>query len=76
MNATKIDGNDIKHALLKKGMSLKDFASKYEFSYRLTSDVVRGLNKGSYGKGREILEKLLEETSETNETNANNDDEA
>lgn len=64
MNARKIDGNDIKHALLQKGMTLKAFAEKYDYSYRLTSEVVRGINKGSYGKGREILEKLREVANE------------
>lgn len=67
MNAGKIDGNGIKHALYLKGMNLKTFAEKYGFDYQLTSDVVRGKNKASYGKGRELLEKLLEVISEAEE---------
>jgi len=64
MKATKIDGNDIKHKLGKKGLNLTSFSEQYGFNYRLVSDVVRGLNRGGYGKGRDILEKLLEVTSE------------
>ena len=71
MNAEKIDGNDIKHRLGQKGMNLTSFAKKYDFKYRLVSDVVRGMNLGKYGKGREILEKLHEVIDKDKEDNTN-----
>lgn len=69
MKATKIDGNDIKHRLGQKGLNLTSFSKQYGFKYRLVSDVVRGMNLGKYGKGREIMEKLNEVIAEDTDTN-------
>lgn len=60
MSSTKIDGNEIKHRLGQKGMNLVSFAEKYHFQYRMVSDVVRGINRGNYGKGRDVLDKIHE----------------
>lgn len=47
-----------KAALLRKGITLKEFAKKNGFSYRTVSEVVRGVNKGLYGQGHQVAVAL------------------
>lgn len=51
-------GNLIKHQLRQQGLTLKSFAERNALSYRDVSDVVRGVRKGNFGKGREIVDLL------------------
>lgn len=61
MTSTQTRGNHIKHQLLMQhNLKLKGFAEKYGFHYALVSDVVRGINRCNYGKGKEIKDKLIE----------------
>lgn len=58
-------GDRVKHELRLAGSSLKTWAKSNGFPYRAVSDVVRGVNKGAFGRGRVIAEKLgLKESSE------------
>lgn len=50
--------NQIKHALRMQGLTLRAFAEANGFKVRAVSDVVRGINRGRFGKGREIREAL------------------
>jgi len=61
MTTNQTRGNHIKHQLLMQhNLKLKGFAEKYNFPYTLVSDVVRGINRCNYGKGKEIKDKLIE----------------
>ena len=61
MTTAKAQGNYIKHQLLKQhNLTLKDFALQYGFRYDAVSDIVRGIRRGNYGVGREIVEKLTQ----------------
>lgn len=53
--------DEIKHRLrTQHGMTLKAFAEQYGFPYLLVSHVLRGINRATFGKGREIADKLNE----------------
>lgn len=51
--------NDIKHRLYQKKSTLKQWAAENGYPYHTVSNVMRGLNKASFGIGREVAEKLL-----------------
>lgn len=51
---TPEQANQIKHRLRQRGLTLKDFAAQNDFTYRTVSDVLRGVNKASFGQGREV----------------------
>lgn len=53
-----LTGIEVKRKLWSEGKTLKGWAEENNFSYRDVSDVVRGINKGSYGRGYEIAVKL------------------
>lgn len=55
---TKAQANLIKHRLRLEGHTLKSWAEANNFKYRDVSDVVRGLRRGYFGKGREIATRL------------------
>ena len=55
--------DEIKHRLRERHqMTLKAFAAKYDYHYITVSHVVRGLNKGSFGQGRLVADKLADLT--------------
>lgn len=61
MTTEKIRGNHIKHQLLiQHQLNMKDFAEKYQFPYAAVGYVVRGINRGNYGQGKLIADKLTE----------------
>jgi gp16 family phage-associated protein len=61
MTTNKHISNHIKHQLLKQHrLTMKDFAKRYDFNYFAVSDVVRGNNRGNYGNGKDIKDKLIE----------------
>lgn len=61
MATAKAKSNYIKHQLrIKRNLTLRAFAEKYNFKYDAVSDVVRGIRLGNYGAGREITDKLVE----------------
>jgi gp16 family phage-associated protein len=51
-------GQKAKQKLHSQGSSLREWAEKNGFAYRLVSDVVRGVNRGTYGKGFDVARKL------------------
>lgn len=51
---TPEQANQIKHRLRQQGLTLKAFADEHNFTYRTVSDVLRGVNKASFGEGREV----------------------
>lgn len=51
--------NAIKHQLRTRyGLTVKAWAAREGFSYQTVSQVLRGVNKGSFGEGREIAIRL------------------
>lgn len=50
--------NEVKDRLRAQGLTLKAFAEQHGYLYRDVSDVVRGVRRGYFGKGREIAKKL------------------
>lgn len=55
---TRTQSNDIKHRLRSQGHTVKSWAALHGFAYRDVSDVIRGIRRGYFGKGREIAEAL------------------
>lgn len=53
-----MNGLEAKRRLYAKGGNLRKFAEKHGYQYALVSNVVRGINKGTVGKGYEIAVKL------------------
>ena len=53
-----MNGQQAKRKIWKEGSTLKAWAVQNGYSPRLVSDVVRGVNRGNYGKGYEITVKL------------------
>jgi gp16 family phage-associated protein len=51
-------GQKAKQKLHSQGSSLREWAEKNGYPYRLVSDVVRGVNRGTYGKGHDVARKL------------------
>lgn len=62
MNNTNIDlkkrASDIKHKFRQQGTNLTEWGKQYGYTTREISNVLRGINKGNFGKGREIAERL------------------
>lgn len=51
--------NDIKQRLYERKLTLKAWAIANGYQYHTVSNVMRGVNKASFGAGREVAEKLL-----------------
>lgn len=51
--------DDIKHRLHLQNKTLKQWAAENGYPYHTVSNVIRGVNKATFGKGREAAEKLL-----------------
>lgn len=49
---------EAKAALQAEGITLKQFAATNRLSYRIVSEVVRGVNKGLYGEGHKAAVAL------------------
>lgn len=63
MTTAKAHANTIKHVLRKRhGLTLTDLANLNGWSFRDVSDTVRGIRAGTFGKGREVAEKIKELT--------------
>lgn len=58
MEMTKERANEIKHNLHKQGMTLKSWCKDNGFKYYTASNVLRGINKATFGEGRAVAEKL------------------
>lgn len=50
--------NDIKQRLYEKKMTVKQWAAQNGYQYHTVSNVLRGVNKATFGAGREVAEKL------------------
>jgi gp16 family phage-associated protein len=46
-----LSGEQAKARLQAKGLTLREFAHKHGLSYRVVSEVVRGVNKARFGEG-------------------------
>lgn len=51
--------NEIKHRLYQKKLTLKEWAVQNGYQYHTVSNVMRGVNKATFGAGREVAEKLI-----------------
>lgn len=58
VEAGLMTGKQVKRKLWNEGSTLKEWAAQNGYSARLVSDVVRGVNRGTYGKGHEIAVRL------------------
>lgn len=54
----KVDRKAVLHALRAQGIDLKTWCKQNGYGYMNASAVMNGRNRGSYGQGREIAEKL------------------
>lgn len=53
-----VDRNAVLHALHLRGTNLKQWCANEGYNYRNASNVLRGVSRANYGKGREIADKL------------------
>jgi gp16 family phage-associated protein len=53
-----MNGQQVKRKLWSQGSTLARWAQENGYTARLVSDVVRGVNRATYGKGYEIAVKL------------------
>lgn len=53
-----MNGLEVKRRLHAQGKSLRQWADEHGYPYHLVSNVVRGINKGTFGKGYEVAIKL------------------
>lgn len=53
-----LTGDQAKARVYSMGMTLRDFANKKGLSYRVVSEVIRGVNKGLYGEGHKAAKAL------------------
>lgn len=60
-------GQKAKARIYERGMTLKQFAELNNISYRVVSEVVRGVNKGLYGEGHRAAVALGLKTGGDNE---------
>ena len=51
--------NDIKHRLHQQNLTVKQWAANHGYQYHTVSNVLRGVNKATFGAGREVAEKLI-----------------
>ena len=51
--------NDIKHRLHQQKLTVKQWAAQNGYPYYTVSNVLRGVNKATFGAGREVAEKLI-----------------
>lgn len=51
-------GLEVKRKLHSEGKSLRQWADDNGYPYHLVSNVVRGINRGTFGKGYEVAKKL------------------
>jgi gp16 family phage-associated protein len=52
--------NDIKQRLYKQKLTVKQWAANHGYQYHTVSNVLRGVNKATFGAGREVAEKLIQ----------------
>ena len=63
MTTAKAHSNNIKHVLRRQhGLTLTDLAAQNGWSFRDVSDTVRGIRSGTFGKCRDVAEKIKELT--------------
>lgn len=62
---TMTQGQRVKHELHMRGSSLKRWAQEQGYPYRTVSDVVRGVNKATFGVGHEVAVALGLKRSKT-----------
>lgn len=53
-----LTGEQAKARVYGMGMTLGEFAKKKGLSYRVVSEVIRGVNKGLYGEGHKAAKAL------------------
>lgn len=53
-----LSSDEVKTRLHERGETLKSWAEKHKFPYATVSQVVRGVNRGSFGMGHRIAVAL------------------
>lgn len=53
-----LSGEEVKTQLRERGETLKSWAEKHKFPYATVSQVVRGVNRGTFGMGHRIATAL------------------
>lgn len=56
---TKELANNIKQRLYQRKLTVKEWAKTNGYEYHTVSNVLRGVNKATFGAGREVAEKLI-----------------
>lgn len=51
-------GEQVKRKLREQGKTLRQWAMEHEFDYILVSRIIRGVQKGNFGKGHEVAVAL------------------
>ncbi|WP_211452600.1 DNA-binding protein [Collimonas antrihumi] len=59
-------GDQVKRKLRQQGKTLRQWAQENDFDYILVSRIIRGVQKGNFGKGHEVAVALgMKQESET-----------
>ncbi len=51
-------GEQVKRKLRQQGKTLRQWAQENDFDYILVSRIIRGVQKGNFGKGHEVAVAL------------------
>lgn len=57
-NVSVLSGEEAKRRIYAQGMTLGQFAERHNLTYRVVSEVIRGVNKGLYGEGHRAAKAL------------------
>ena len=57
-HSNSLTGAEVKTKLRREGSSLKVWANQNGYPYDTVSQVIRGVNRGTFGLGYEIAKKL------------------
>lgn len=58
MSETVLTGDEVKTRLRERGLTLKKWAEQRKYPYTTVSNVVRGINRATYGMGHRIAVEL------------------
>lgn len=53
-----VNRNAVLHALRQQGLTLRKWCAAEGYSYINASNVLRGINRATYGQGKEVADKL------------------
>ncbi|MFC5472554.1 DNA-binding protein [Paraherbaspirillum soli] len=66
-------GEQVKRKLRQQGTTMRQWAHEHGFNYILVSRIIRGVQKGNFGKGHQVAVALgMKEESQTVSTHYEN----